>query len=150
MKKYSKETAVGLFILVGLVCVGYMAIRLGDLSIFGNDTYILHASFSKVTGLRTGNPVDMLGLQVGKVTGLRIDQKDQRAVVTMRIRKGIRIYDDAIASIKTEGLIGDKYLDIDAGGGGELLKPGGTITETVAPVDIGDIISRFAFGSVKK
>jgi phospholipid/cholesterol/gamma-HCH transport system substrate-binding protein len=150
MKKYSKETAVGLFILVGLACVAYMAIRLGDLSLFGHDTYTLYARFGKVTGLHTGNPVDMLGLKVGRVSALSIDQKAQRAVVTMQIRKGIRVYDDAIAAIKTEGLIGDKYVDIDPGGGGALLKPGGTITETVAPVDIGDIISHFAFGSVKK
>jgi phospholipid/cholesterol/gamma-HCH transport system substrate-binding protein len=68
----------------------------------------------------------------------------------MQIKNGVRIYDDAIASIKTEGLIGEKYVDIDAGGGGELLKPGGMIIETVSPVDIGDLIGKYAFGSVEK
>jgi phospholipid/cholesterol/gamma-HCH transport system substrate-binding protein len=150
MKKYSKETVVGLFILVGLACMAYMAIRLGDLSFFGRDTYTLYARFNKVTGLHPGNPVDMLGLKVGNVSVMSLDQNEQRAVVAMQIKKGIRVYDDAIAAIKTEGLIGDKYVDIDPGGGGALLKPGGTITETVAPVDIGDIIGKFAFGSVKK
>ena len=150
MKKYSKETVVGLFMLVGLVCVAYMAVKLGNVSILGDDTYTLYANFSKVTGLRTGNPVDMLGLEIGRVSGLSIDQEKQRAVVAMKIRKGIKIYDDAIASIKTEGLIGDKYVSIDAGGGGDLLKPGGTIIETVAPVDLGDLIGKYAFGSVEK
>ena len=150
MKKYSKETVVGLFMLVGLVCVAYMAVKLGNVSILGDDTYTLYANFSKVTGLRTGNPVDMLGLEIGRVSGLTIDQEKQRAVVAMKIRKGIKIYDDAIASIKTEGLIGDKYVSIDAGGGGDLLKPGGTIIETVAPVDLGDLIGKYAFGSVEK
>ena len=150
MKKYSKETVVGLFILIGLVCVAYMAIKLGNVSIFGDDTYPLYARFNKVTGLRPGNPVNMLGLEVGRVSGLAIDQEKQKAVVAMKIKKGLKIYDDAIASIKTEGLIGDKYVDIDAGGGGELLKPGGTIIETVSPVDLGELIGKYAFGSVEK
>jgi phospholipid/cholesterol/gamma-HCH transport system substrate-binding protein len=150
MKKYSKETVVGLFILIGLVCVAYMAIKLGNVSIFGDDTYTLYARFNKVTGLRPGNPVNMLGLEVGRVSGLAIDQEKQKAVVAMKIKKGLKIYDDAIASIKTEGLIGDKYVDIDAGGGGELLKPGGTIIETVSPVDLGELIGKYAFGSVEK
>ena len=150
MKKYSKETVVGIFMVTGLVCVAYMAIKLGNIPIFGDDTYTLYARFNKVTGLRTGNPVNMLGLEVGRVAELTIDQEKQRAVVTMKIKKGLKIYDDAIASIKTEGLIGDKYVDIDAGGGGELLQPGGAIIETVSPVDLGELIGKYAFGSVEK
>ena len=150
MKKYSKETVVGLFMLAGLICVVYMAVKLGNVSIFGDDTYTLYARFDKVTGLHIGNPVDMLGLEVGRVSGLTIDQEKQRAVVAMKIKKGIKVYDDAIAAIKTQGLIGDKYVDIDAGGGGDLLKPGGTIIDTVAPTDLGDLIGKYAFGSVQK
>ena len=150
MKKYSKETMVGFFMLVGLACVAYMALRLGNVSLFSDDTQLIYARFNKVTGLRAGNPVNMLGLPIGRVENLTIDQKNQKAVVEIRIDKGIEIYDDAIAAIKTEGLIGDKYIDIDAGGGGELLKPGGTIIETVSPVDIGDLIGKYAFGSVEK
>ena len=72
------------------------------------------------------------------------------ALVEMKIRNGVQLYEDAIASIKTEGLIGDKYIDIDAGGGGDLLNPGGTIIDTVSPIDIGDLIGKYAFGSVEK
>jgi phospholipid/cholesterol/gamma-HCH transport system substrate-binding protein len=150
MKKYSKETVVGLFMLAGLICVAYMAVKLGNVSLFGDNTYTLYARFDKVTGLHVGNPVDILGLEVGRVSGLHIGQQQQRAVVAMKIKKGIKIYDDAIASIKTEGLIGDKYVDLDAGGGGDLLKPGGTIIDTVAPVDLGELIGKYAFGSVGK
>ena len=150
MMKFSKETVVGLFVLIGLVCVTYIAVKLGDVSIFGDHTYTLYARFNKVTGLHTGNPVNVLGLEVGRVRGLSIDQQNQKAVVAMQIKNGIRIYDDAIASIKTEGLIGDKYVDIDVGGGGDPLKPGGTIVETVSPVDIGELIGKYAFGSVEK
>ncbi len=150
MKKYSKETTVGLFMIVGLMLVAYMAVKLGQFSIFGDDAYMLKARFQKVTGLRTGNPVTMFGLRVGTVTALEIDQDNQMAVVRMKINNGIRIYEDAIAAIKTEGLIGDKYVDIDAGGAMDPITPGGTIIDTVSPVDVGDIIGKFAFGSVDK
>ena len=81
---------------------------------------------------------------------LTMDQKDQKAVVEIRIQKNIKIYDDAIASIKTEGLIGDKFLSIGPGGSGKLLRPGGTITDTQAAVDLVDLIGKYAFGEVKK
>jgi phospholipid/cholesterol/gamma-HCH transport system substrate-binding protein len=71
-------------------------------------------------------------------------------MVQMKINNGIKIYDDAIASIKTAGLIGDKFVSLDPGGSGELLKGGGTITETESPVDLGELISKYAFGDVKK
>jgi len=103
-----------------------------------------------VSGLRVGSPVNMLGIGVGRVGRLTMDQKDQKAVVEIRIRKDIKVYDDAIASIKTEGLIGDMFLSIGPGGSGKLLGPGGTITETQAAVDMVDLIGKYAFGEVKK
>ena len=150
MKKYSNETIAGIFVLIGLFCVAYLTVKLGNISLFGGDYYMLKARFNTVSGLRIGNPVDMLGIEIGKVTGFSMDQKDQLAVVEFEIKNGVKIYDDAIASIKTAGLIGDKYVSIDAGGGGELLKNGDTITETESPVDIGELISKYAFGDVKK
>jgi phospholipid/cholesterol/gamma-HCH transport system substrate-binding protein len=97
-----------------------------------------------------GNPVEMLGIEIGQVENLEIDQKNQVAVVTLRIKKGINLYDDAMASIKTAGLIGDRYISIDPGGGGEILKPGESITETESPVDIEELVKKYAFGEVKK
>ena len=150
MKKYTMETTVGLFLVFGLLCVGYMTVRLGHVSLLGDNTYSLFARFTTVSGLRAGSPVDMLGIQVGQVGRLTMDQKDQKAVVEIRIQKDIKVYDDAIASIKTEGLIGDMFLSIDPGGAGKLLGPGGTIIETQPAVDIGDLIGKYAFGEVKK
>jgi phospholipid/cholesterol/gamma-HCH transport system substrate-binding protein len=92
----------------------------------------------------------MFGIEVGRVEHLTMDQKDRKAAVGLQINQGIKVYDDAIATIKTEGLIGDKYLRIDPGGAGELLNPGGTITETQPDLDIGDLIGKYAFGDVKK
>ncbi len=150
MKKYAMETTVGIFLVIGLLALGYMTVKLGHVSVLGDDTYPLFARFTSVTGLRSGSPVYMLGIGIGRVERLAMDQKDQRAVVEVRIKNGITIYDDAIASIKAEGLIGDQYLSIDPGGGGAPLKPGGTITETQPPVDIAGLISKYAFGDVKK
>jgi phospholipid/cholesterol/gamma-HCH transport system substrate-binding protein len=150
MKKYTMETVVGIFVVLGLLCVGYMTVKLGKINIFGDDTYSLTAKFTTVAGLRTGNPVSILGIQVGRVQRITMDQDNLRAVVEMRVKKGINVYDDAIASIKTEGLIGDKYLNIDPGGGGDLLAPGGMIIDTQAAVDFEEIISKYAFGEVKK
>jgi len=150
MQKYSKETIVGIFVLVGLACIGYMTVKLGDVSLFQDDTYPLTARFSKVTGLRNGSIVNMLGLEIGRVGKLTIDQEKQQAVAELRIQKGIKIYDDAIASIKTEGIIGDRYVSVDPGGGGTLLKGGDAIVETEAPADLMDLVSKYAFGDVKK
>lgn len=150
MKKYSQETLVGLFVLVGLACVGYMTVRLGDVSLLGDDRYALYSRFNSVSGLRIGNPVEMLGIEIGHVGAISLDQKSQQAVVELKLKKGTEVYDDAIASIKTAGLIGDKYVSLDPGGGGDLLKEGATITETESPVDLGDLIGKYAFGGVNK
>jgi phospholipid/cholesterol/gamma-HCH transport system substrate-binding protein len=150
MKKYSMETAVGIFFVIGLICIGYMTVTLGHVSFMGDNSYSLFARFTTVTGLRVGSLVYISGIEVGRVEQLTIDQKDQKGVVELRIHNGINIYDNAIASIKTEGLIGDMDVIIDPGGGGALLKPGGIITETQPPLDIGDLISKYIFGEVKK
>jgi phospholipid/cholesterol/gamma-HCH transport system substrate-binding protein len=150
MKKYAMETTVGIFLVFGLLCIGYMTVKLGHVSLLGDNTYSLFARFTTVSGLRAGSPVDMLGIEVGRVGRLTMDQKDQKAVVEIRIQKDIKVYDDAIVSIKTEGLIGDMFLSIDPGGAGKLLGPGGTITETQPAVDIVDLIGKYAFGEVRK
>ncbi len=150
MKKYSIETVVGLFVIIGLICVGYMAIKLGKLSWFDDDTYILYARFSSVSGLRSGSPVQIYGIETGTIERLAVDGEKQMALVTMRLRKNIKVHDDATATIKTSGLIGDKYVKVDPGGGGDVLKPGGTITDTSTPPDIEDLIGKYAFGDVKK
>jgi phospholipid/cholesterol/gamma-HCH transport system substrate-binding protein len=150
MKKYTMETTVGIFLVLGLLCVGYMTVKLGHVSLFGDNAYSLFARFTSVTGLRAGSLVYISGIEVGRVEKLTMDQETQKAAVEIRIRNDIKIYDDAIASIKTEGLIGDMHLSIDPGGAGTLLKPGGTITETQPPVDIAELVSKYAFGDVKK
>ncbi len=148
MKEYTIQTVVGVFVVIGLICVGYMTIHLGKSSFFADDYYSLYARFSSVSGLKSGGPVEVNGIEVGKVQKLALDKDKQLALVELKIPKGLAVYDDAIATIKTSGLIGDKFVKIDPGGGGELLKPGGTITETTSPTDIEELISKYAFGDV--
>lgn len=150
MRKYKYETVAGIFVVIGLLCVAYMTVKLGKVSFFGDDTYVLYARFTSVSGLRVGNPVEMFGLEVGRIEKLGLDQKDQLALVEFKLKKDVNVYGDAVASIKTAGLIGDRYVSIDPGGSAEILKPGATIAQTQPAIDIGELIGKYAFGDVKK
>ncbi len=150
MKKYSHETVVGVFVVLGLVVVMYMTVKLGNVSFLGNDTYSLYAEFSSVSGLRIGNPVEIFGMEVGHIADFRMDQENQFVAVELKFNNGVEVYDDAIASIKTAGLIGDKYVSLDPGGSDEMLEPGDTILDTQSPIDLADLIGKYAFGDVKK
>lgn len=148
MKKFSKETLVGIFVVIGIICVVYMTVSLGKLNLFSSDYYTLKARFNTVSGLRSGNYVSALGINIGSVKGFELDQEQQMAVVTMNIRKDVVIFDDAMASIRTEGLIGDKFISIDLGGAGDALADGDFIIDTESPADIMDLVSKYAFGSI--
>jgi phospholipid/cholesterol/gamma-HCH transport system substrate-binding protein len=150
MKRFSMETAVGIFVVIGIFCVGYMTIKLGKVSFLADDYYSLNAGFSSVSGLRVDSPVEINGIIVGRVKRLVMNQEKQVALVELNIQKGIKVYDDARAAIKTSGLIGDKFIKIDPGGGGDILKPGGTIAETTSPLDIEDMIGKYVFGDATK
>ena len=127
-----------------------MAVKLGNVSLVGDNTKTYYAPFSTVSGLRVGNSVEMLGMEIGRVAAFQMDQEKLQAIVTIQVDKKVEVYDDAIASIKTAGLIGDKFINIDPGGGGDLLADGDTIIETESPVDLGELISKYAFGDVDK
>lgn len=150
MKKITAETIVGVFTLAGIVCVGYMTVKLGKLPFFSDSGYSLSARFTSVSGLRVGSPVEIHGIQVGTVEHLEIDQEKDMAVVRVRIQRNANVFDDGSAAIKTSGLIGDKFVKIEPGGSGTLLKPNDWITETASPLDIEDLIGKYAFGSVAK
>ncbi len=148
MKKTSLELAVGIFVLIGLACVGYLTIRLGSLELFENDHYIVNARFQSVTGLKAGANIEIAGVRVGLVDDISLDLVEQVAMVRMRIKKKVVLTDDVIASIKTAGLIGDKYIKLSPGGSDVVLEPGDTIIETESALDVEEIISKYAFGDV--
>ena len=150
MRKYAHETMAGIFVVIGLVCIGYLTIKLGDVRFLGDDSYPLYARFNSVSGLRIGNAVELLGIEIGQVTDFKLDQENLVVLAKLNVRKRIKVYDDAIASIKTAGLIGDRYVSLDPGGAGILLRPGGTIVQTESPPDLGELIGKYAFGDVGK
>jgi phospholipid/cholesterol/gamma-HCH transport system substrate-binding protein len=148
MKKASVETAVGIFVIIGILCVGYLTIKLGKMEWIGDNYYRLSAQFQSVSGLTTGAYVEMAGVQIGQVDSITLDQERQVARVKMKIQKGVVLTDDVIASVKTAGMIGDKYIKISPGGSDEVLKPGDMITETESALDLEELISKYVFGGV--
>ena len=148
MRRVNMETSVGLFLLAGILCLAYLSIRLGKLEVIGDDTVTVTANFSSVTGLKVGSDVEIAGVPVGKVDSISI--REYQAVVRMKIRKGIGLPDDTIASVKTRGLIGDVYISLSPGGSNRLIPPGGRILDTEAAVDLEGLIGQFIYGNVKK
>ncbi|MEZ0576436.1 outer membrane lipid asymmetry maintenance protein MlaD [Halodesulfovibrio aestuarii] len=148
MKSYSKETAVGIFVLICLLCVGYLTIKLGKMQLGSSNTYTVYAKFESAAGLRAGAGVEIAGVPVGKVAGVSLDQEDYLATVALAIQNNVKLSDDIIASIKTSGLIGDKYIKLTPGGSPDLLEDGSEITDTESAVDIEELISKYVFGGV--
>jgi len=148
MKKSSVEVSVGIFVLIGIICIGYLTIRLGNLGWFGEQYYPLYARFQSVSGLKSGAQVEIAGVSVGSVGAITLDRKRMIAVVKLDIENGIELTDDVIASVKTEGLIGDKYIKLSPGGSEKVLKPGDYITETESAIDLEEILSKYVFGKV--
>jgi phospholipid/cholesterol/gamma-HCH transport system substrate-binding protein len=148
MKKSSVETAVGVFVLICILCVGYLTIRLGKMELLGGNYYTLSARFQSVSGLKAGAQVEMAGVQIGKVDSVDLDPEEQVAVVTLKIEKNVNLTDDVIASVKTSGLIGDKFVNLSPGGSDDVLKSGDTITETESALDLEALISKYVFGKL--
>ncbi len=143
-----KQSAVGIFVLIGLLCVGYLTIKLGRMELFGSNGYSITAQFSSVSGLRNGANVEISGVQVGRVTKISLDSSSYLAQVTMQIDNGISLSDDTMASIKTSGLIGDRFVELTPGGSTDTLAEGSIITDTEPPVDLIALISKYVFGSI--
>lgn len=144
MREGRLELLVGVFVLIGLACVAYLTIRLGNVDLFGASGYRLQADFDSASGLTDGAPVEIAGVVVGRID--RIALVKNRALVTLRLRPGIQVQEDAIASIRTRGLIGEKYVQILPGGSERIVPPGGRIRETESPADLQDLLGKYIFG----
>jgi phospholipid/cholesterol/gamma-HCH transport system substrate-binding protein len=144
------EMIVGLFLVLGFLAFGWLALQLGEVSwLSESKTYMLAAEFNNVSGVKSGADVQIAGVTVGKVRQLSLN-KDNRAVVGLQIDRGVKVPLDSIASVKSTGIIGDKFIQISLGGDEILYKPGETIVDTESAVDLESLISKFAFGQVSK
>lgn len=146
------DFSVGLFVLIGLCAIVYMAVKIGGGSLVGGDTRSVTAIFTNIGGLSSGTNVTIAGVKIGTVGPIVLNKETLRAEVELRLDKSIELFDDATASIKTNGLIGDKYIAIYPGTPieGMELPEGQAIVDTEPAIDIEGLISRFAFGSVSK
>lgn len=150
MKQTKLEFLVGVFVLLGLAAVAYLTVKLGAGSLLGSDTYALEARFTNVSGLNTGSNVVVAGVPVGRVESIRMEPEEYTAIVTFRVMTGLKLPTDSMASIKTTGLIGDKYIALSAGADETYLEPGARITMTESSVDLESLIGKVAFGSVSE
>ncbi|MDH5739346.1 MAG: outer membrane lipid asymmetry maintenance protein MlaD [Nitrospira sp.] len=146
MDKSKLELVVGVFVLVGIVALGYLSIKLGKLEIIGGDLYEVEALFNSASGLKPGATVEIAGVEVGRVKTISL--KEDQAIVKLAVQNGTRLYSDTIASIKTRGIIGEKFLALSPGGGGDPLRPGDTIRDTEAGLDLEELVSQYVHGKV--
>jgi phospholipid/cholesterol/gamma-HCH transport system substrate-binding protein len=147
MKRSMVDLSVGVFVLVGLLALGWLSVKLGRVELLGGGGYVLTADFPSVGGLKVGSSVEIAGVEIGRVDSIALD-KDFQARVRMTIRPGIKLQDDSIASIKTKGLIGERYIRINPGGSDRVIPPNGRIREVEPPVDFEELLSKYIFGKV--
>ncbi|MBS3764787.1 MAG: outer membrane lipid asymmetry maintenance protein MlaD [Planctomycetes bacterium] len=148
MKKFYVELTAGFFVLAGILCLGYLSIRFGGFEIFKKEGYEVEAKFSEIGGLRTGAPVVIAGVDVGRVSEIALE--NYAAEVRLWVRGDIDLPEDTIASVKTRGLIGERFIALSPGGALKNIPPGGQIRETQSAVDLESLISKYAFGEVEK
>ena len=143
MYKRLTELMAGIFVLIGASCMVYLSVSLGGVNIFKSPYYEIIAQFDSVTGLKKGATVEIGGVQTGKV--LDINLEDYRANVTLGILKGVELSEDTIASIRTKGVIGDKFVKLSPGGSDKILKPGDELVETESAISLEELISKYIF-----
>ena len=150
MNMIKLEMMVGTFMLIGILCLGYVSIKLGKMEIVGGDFYSVTAGFDSVSGLKPGARVEVAGVEVGKVDRIALDAKSgDRALAYLKIKSGVKITDDVIASVRTSGIIGDKFIKLRPGGSEKMLKNNDTIRETESAIDIEELVSKFIHGKVE-
>ncbi|MCP9452000.1 MAG: outer membrane lipid asymmetry maintenance protein MlaD [Nitrospira sp.] len=147
MDKSKMELTVGVFVLIGIVCLGYLSIKLGKLELVGGDVYEVEAPFNSASGLKPGAAVEIAGVEVGRVKSITL--RDDQAVVRLAVHNNVKLYTDTFASIKTRGIIGEKFISLSPGGGGEPLQAGGVIRDTESGLDLEELVSQYVHGKVK-
>ena len=147
MKNFNTELIIGLFMLGGFLAFSYLSLQMGEFSILNFErNYSLEAEFENVTGLKVGAGIEIAGVNIGKVARVGLGEQGL-AKVTMLIKPDIMITTDAIASIRTQGFIGDKYIKIIQGADEEMLEEGDLIFDTESSIDFEELVSKYIFKS---
>ena len=146
MKIISVEFIVGLFLITGIAAVTYLSVVISGVSAFDSDGYQLMAKFENSSGLKRGASIEIADVKVGRVDSISLDSETQESMVWLSIDAGVEVQDDAVASIRTAGIIGDKYIKISTGGG-DVLEDGDEIIETEPSISIEELVSKYIFDS---
>jgi phospholipid/cholesterol/gamma-HCH transport system substrate-binding protein len=149
MKKRKIEFYVGLFVILGLACITYLFAAFGETGLMNRPQYRIYAYFTSVSGLKKGARVEMAGVEIGSVSSISIDKERMLAKVELSIDKNIGLSEDIIASVKTSGIIGQKYIDILPGGSDTMLEPGDEVVNTESSLDIESLVRKFIFNKNK-
>ncbi|MEC7876012.1 MAG: outer membrane lipid asymmetry maintenance protein MlaD [Pseudomonadota bacterium] len=148
-EKQHTEILVGIFLLIGIIAITFLALRMGDFGLLNSQQYKIKAEFTSASGLKKGAHVEIAGVPVGKVTEIMFNPETYLAEVYIALENNIQIPDDSIASIRTAGIIGDKFLKISPGGSNMIIEPNMTITETEPSINLEELISKYIFESGK-
>ncbi len=148
MKDRYKILQVGIFMFLALLCLGYLTINLGKVPFLAEDGAKIFARFNSVNGLKNGADIEISGVKIGRVGDIWLDTTDDTAMVELYIDKGIDISEDSMASIKTTGIIGEKYINIRNGASLIFLENDSIITDTQSPMNLEDLISKYLFGDI--
>ena len=147
MNRMNVEMVVGVFLLAGFISFSWLAVKMGDINPFENETYPVTARFTSISGLKEGSTIELAGVIVGKVNTIELDTGDYEAVVHLDVDKTVELQDDTIASIRTSGIIGDKYIKLTPGGSDIILEAGDEIQETEPSISLEELVSKYIFDS---
>lgn len=140
------ESLVGVFVLLGIVAIFYLALKAANLASFNTgETYTLTAKFDNIGGLKVRAPVRSAGVTVGRVASITLDTRTYQGLVTLEIQKSVEFPADTSAKILTAGLLGDQYIGLEPGGDDKMLKNGDTIKMTQSAVVLENLIGQFLY-----
>ena len=146
MSKRSMEVGVGVFVLLGMLGMAFLALKAANLgSAGGGDVYAVTAKFDTIGGLKVRAPVRMAGVTVGRVTSISLDANTFQGLVKMDIERGYNFPRDSSAKILTAGLLGDQYVGLEPGADEKNLAPGDAIKLTQSAVVLENLIGQFLF-----
>lgn len=145
MNKLNIQLITGIFVMLGIAAFTYLAVNVGGVRFTEQPGYTLHARFTNISGLRAGAIIEAAGVRIGTVSAIEFDPETYEAIVSLRINQEVPVQEDAIASIRTQGIIGEKFVKISPGGFDETLSDGGEIYETESAVSLEELVSKYIF-----
>jgi phospholipid/cholesterol/gamma-HCH transport system substrate-binding protein len=145
MSKINIQLITGIFVILGIAAFTYMAVTIGGARFGNTPGYTVHARFTNISGLQSGAIVEAAGVRVGTVTAIDFDPDSYEAIVSMRINEDVPVQEDAIAAIRTQGIIGEKFIKLSPGGFDELLADGDELYETESAVSLEELVSKYIF-----